>query len=251
VNEQGTLRDRVIVVTGAGRGQGAAEATALRKAGAHVIACDVAWPDGGPYRTLDVTDARAWDDLAADLKERFGVVHGLVNNAGTSMRTRLGEVTLEDWNRTMAVNCTGPMLGMQALMPLMPPGASIVNIGSLAALTAHPSTAYTASKWALRGLSRVASLQLGERGIRVNLINPGYIETAMTASAPGGFRDANIRNAPLARTGTVADLVPLVLFLLSEQSSFITGAEIAVDGGQSAHAGAMAMLNAERPVEAG
>jgi 3alpha(or 20beta)-hydroxysteroid dehydrogenase len=263
------LRDRVVVVTGAGRGQGAGEVAALLAAGARVVACDQAWPTAGVdpavtdlaasdsavsagfgdrllRRELDVADPVAWSALAAELGGTFGAVHGLVNNAGIALRSRLGEVELDAWNRVFAVNTTGPMLGMQALVPLMPPGSAIVNVGSLAALTAHAAVAYTASKWALRGLSRVASMQLGERGIRVNLINPGFIETPMTAAAPDSFRQANIENSALPRSGGVADVVPLVLFLLSEQSSFITGAEIPVDGGQSAHAGAKYIYDVER-----
>ena len=106
------------------------------------------------------------------VRERHGVVHGLVNNAGVTHRARLGDVTLEDWNRVLAVNVTGALLGIQGSTPLMPPG-SIVIVGS-AALTAHYTVAYTASKWALRGLSRVASMELGPLGIRVNSIHPGY-----------------------------------------------------------------------------
>jgi 3alpha(or 20beta)-hydroxysteroid dehydrogenase len=138
-----------------------------------------------------------------------------------------------------AVNVTGPMLGIQALAPLMTSGSSIVNVGSLAAVTGHAAVAYTSSKWALRGLSKTASLTLGARGIRVNLVNPGFIETPMTNAAPAVFRDANITNTPLGRPGQVDDVAPLVMFLLSSESSFISGAEIPVDGGQWAHGGAM------------
>lgn len=248
------LEGKVVVVTGAGRGQGAAEAAALLDAGAAVVACDIAWPDGGAggraedgrlrRRELDVTSPAAWGKLAAELAG--APVHGLVNNAGIALRSRLGSIDLDAWNKVFAVNVTGPMLGIQALVPLMPPGSAIVNVGSLAALTAHPAAAYTASKWALRGLSRAASMQLGEVGIRVNLVNPGYIETPMTAAAPEAFRAGNVANTPLGRTGVPGDVAPLVVFLLSERSSFITGAEIPVDGGQSAHGGAKSIFDIER-----
>jgi 3alpha(or 20beta)-hydroxysteroid dehydrogenase len=184
------VRDKVVVVTGAARGQGAAEALALAREGAEVIATDLTEPtvDGLTCRRLDVTDEEAWATLAAWIRDVHGRVDGLVNNAGISWRARLEEVTPHDMARVHAVNVTGPLLGIQHLLPLMTSGASIVNVGSAAALTAHYPVAYTASKWALRGLSAAASLELGPRGIRVNTIHPGFIETPMTASAAPAFR---------------------------------------------------------------
>ena len=106
--------------------------------------------------------------------------------------------------------------------------------------------AYTISKWALRGLSRVASMELGPLGIRVNSIHPGYIDTPMTATAPPAFRIANIAETPLGRVGTVDDVAPLVVFLISDESSYISGAEIPVDGGQTGHGGAKSLSDAVR-----
>ncbi|MDA0158670.1 SDR family oxidoreductase [Solirubrobacter ginsenosidimutans] len=230
------MTGRVVVVTGASQGQGAAEARALRDAGASVIAVDVRDPveplDGVAYRRLDVSDPDGWAALAADLD----IVHGLVNNAGITHRASLWDVTPEDLDRVLSINLSGPLLGIQALAPLMRDGGSIVNVASLAALTGHFATAYTASKWGLRGVSRSACTELGPLGIRVNTIFPGAMAAPMTAT-PQAFIDRLLEEIPLGRAGVAEDVAPLVVFLISDASSWISGAEIAVDGGQSAHGG--------------
>lgn len=241
------LTGNLFVVTGAAAGQGAEEALTLARAGAEVIALDLA--DDAPalsdtaaiaYRRLDVSREADWAALAASLAGRR--VRGLVNNAGVTQRARIGELDRADWDRVFAVNVTGAMLGIQALLPLMDAGSSIVNIGSVAALTGHYTAAYTASKWALRGLTHACVTELGPRGIRVNLVHPGFIRTPMTASAPTAFAEANTAIIPLGRVGESAEVAGIVAFLLSDAAAFLTGAEIGVDGGQ-ALSGAATLLS--------
>jgi 3alpha(or 20beta)-hydroxysteroid dehydrogenase len=246
----GRVAGKVVLVTGAARGQGAAEAAALRREGATVIALDVIDPierdDGVVYRRHDVSSEDDWAELAGRLREEHGRVDGLVNNAAVTHRGRLGGLSLEDWNRTLAVNVGGALLGIQAIAPLMRSGGSIVNISSIAGATGHYPPAYTASKWALNGLSRVASLELGPRGIRVNTVLPGVIDTPMGADVPSAVRDLVVKDIPLGRRGTPDDVAPLVVFLVSDESAFISGAEIPVDGGQLAHGGMKAQSDAMR-----
>jgi 3alpha(or 20beta)-hydroxysteroid dehydrogenase len=253
------LEGRTVVVTGAGQGQGAAEARMLVEAGARVVATDLAadMPAGlgalasasaGAlvYRQLDVAESSGWTRLADWVHAEGWQVDGLVNNAGITQRSRILDATVADLQRVYEVNVAGALLGIQALTPLMQSGASIVNVGSVAGLTAHYPVAYTASKWALRGLSQVAAMELGPHGIRVNTVHPGFIETPMTQGAKPEFRQATLAETPLGRTGSVEEVAAVVLFLLSPLSSYVTGAEIPVDGGQSGHGGAKSISDALR-----
>jgi 3alpha(or 20beta)-hydroxysteroid dehydrogenase len=250
----GRVDNKIVVITGAASGQGAAEAAALAAEGATVVATDIQEPleplaEGVLFRRLDVTSAKDWERTAAWLASEHGVVHGLVNNAGITWRARIDEVRLEDWDRVLRTNLTSAMLGIQAIVPLMTQGGSIVNISSRAALSGHFTSAYTTAKWGLRGLSRVASLEFGSRGIRSNCLLPGYIDTPMVRTAPQAFREASLKEIPLGRGGTPADIAPLVVYLISDESSYVSGAEISVDGGEAAHGGTKVYSDLLRSME--
>jgi 3alpha(or 20beta)-hydroxysteroid dehydrogenase len=234
-----------VVVTGAASGIGAAVTASLRDGGAEVVALDQQAGDG--VRAFDVRDEQAWAELATGLRAAGQPVRGLVNCAGTTWRARLGDVSVAAFERVQAVNVLGPLLAIQSLAALMPAGASIVNVGSLAAVQGHYPVAYTASKWSLRGVTHAACLELGPRGIRVNIVHPGFIETPMTASAAPAFRDAAVAGTPLGRPGLAAEVAAVITFLLSDAASYVTGAEIPVDGGAGSHGGAKPVSDALRP----
>ena len=244
------LQGKLVVLTGAAGGQGLAETALLLASGATVIATDLADeipqalhdlslanPEKLEYYQLDASSETGWKALADAIAASGREVNGLVNNAGIPYRGRIGEMTLDGWNLVMGINLTGPMLGIQALTPFMKAGASIVNIGSAAALNAHHAVAYTASKWGLRGLTHVAATELGRLGIRVNIVHPGYIETPMMAAAPAVMTDAQLALTPLERTGQAHEVASVVCFLLSDSASYVSGAELPIDGAFTSSAG--------------
>lgn len=246
------LANRVALITGSAGGQGIADAELMVREGAAVMLTDIddtkgealaaRLRDGGgkaQFMVHDVADEAAWLKVVAATIAAFGGLHVLVNNAGTIARQTILNTTVEAWNRTLAVNITGPLLGMKHCAPAIRDSVardggtgSIINISSTAGMTAHDDAGYTATKWALRGLTKTAVLQFSEWKIRVNSIHPGQIaETGFFQSGGPDFAYAAAQAIPLHRQGLPKECADLVLFLASEESAFISGAEIAIDGG--------------------
>lgn len=239
------LRDKVVFVTGAAQGQGAEHARTVARLGAHVVLSDldesaVAAVAGAiDAKTLavelDVRNKGAWTEAMRRTRAEFGRVDVLVNNAGFYRKVPLATLDEDDLVRTLGINLVGPILGMQAVLPLMRDrGGSIINVASTAALAGYAGgLGYGASKWGLRGASKSAAKELGEFGIRVNCICPGAIDTAMISEqtrAGGGA----VANQPIPRAGAPAEVSALVAFLASDASSYCTGQDFVIDGGQTA-----------------
>lgn len=235
------LDDKVVVITGAGRGQGATEARLCAAAGARVVVTDVREDEGravaaelgdrGLYVRHDVADPESWATVVKETVRAFGTVSALVNNAALWRTAHVEQQRLEDFEALLRVNLLGPFLGIQAVAPVLRAagGGSIVNISSTAGLVGIPGhAAYGSTKFALRGLTRSAALDLARDRIRVNSVHPGAIDTPMVAEAVAG-RDWS--HVPLGRMGRPEEVGELVLFLCSEASSYVTGSEFTVDGG--------------------
>jgi 3alpha(or 20beta)-hydroxysteroid dehydrogenase len=237
------LTGKTIVITGAARGQGAAFARELIEVGARVFVTDVLTTEGealvkelGPLATfvkLDVSDEADWTVLGQRIAEAGGL-DGLVNNAAIYKPKTMEQTTTKDFVQHIMINQLGSFLGMKfAETHAKEAGASIVNVSSIAGLKAATGLPYVGTKWALRGMTKAAALELGPRGIRVNSIHPGIIDTKMLdVWDPEDFA-ARVQKVPLHRAGLPVDTAHLVRFLLSDDSSYISGAEIAIDGGLS------------------
>ena len=238
------LSDRVFLISGGARGLGAAQARALVAEGAKVVIGDVLLPEGRAlaaelgaacvFQPLDVTSEAQWNDAVA-LAETLGPLHGLVNNAGVYKPVPLLDPAgVQEWERHLRINQTGVFLGMRAAVPALERSGNgaIVNMSSTVALRSAPNAiAYTATKWAVRGMTKAAALELAPRNIRVNSVHPGPIDTDMIAIRSREENLKRVQQVPIKRLGTAQEIAGLVLFLLCDDSAYMTGSEVAMDGG--------------------
>lgn len=237
------LEAKVALITGSAHGMGKAEALLFAREGAKVIVADIS-EDGerlageiganALYVPLDVTSEESWAAAVDASMRAFGAITVLVNNAGAFVSAPILSATTEDFERITRTNQLGVLLGMKAIAPSMKiaGGGSIVNISSLAAFRPAPNQAiYAASKWAVRGLTRVAASELSPLNIRVNSVHPGAINTRLLELNPPGFNEMVASMTPLKRLGEPEDVAKAVLFLASDDAAFITGAELVIDGG--------------------
>jgi 3alpha(or 20beta)-hydroxysteroid dehydrogenase len=243
------LAGTTAIITGGAQGQGAAEVRRFVTAGARVAIADVQADAGGAladelghsarFVELDVTSGDNWE-AALHAIDDWAPVTVLVNNAGIHWNRSVETETAEGMARMLEVNVIGAMLGVRAVVPAMRQagGGSIVNICSVLGMVGgRDSSAYSASKWALRGFTKSAAMELGRYGIRVNAVHPGYIETPMLANVSAGRPQEYFDYLPMQRTGSVDDVADLVLFLASSASGYLTGGDFVVDGGMLAGAG--------------
>ncbi|WP_157219921.1 SDR family NAD(P)-dependent oxidoreductase [Flavisphingomonas formosensis] len=242
------LDGKVALITGAASGIGAATARLFATEGAKVVLADVA--DAGPLAaeigeaalavTLDVRQRDAWTVVVEQAVAHFGGLHILVNNAGIMIYNLIGDYTEEEIRRVIDINLIGPIFGVQAAAPAIEAagGGAIVNVSSVDGLTVHNAMApYAASKWGVRGFTKVAALELTHRGIRVNSVHPGGVFTAL-ANPDGSLRksdlDKNLAHNPIQRLAFPEEVAAAILFLAGPESSYSTGSEVTVDGGMTA-----------------
>ena len=248
------LAGKVALISGAARGMGAAEARLFAREGASVVLADILAGEGkavadeivakggqAVFTSLDVTREADWTQAVALAESRFGALHILVNNAGIGApESRVEETTREAWDRVMEVNATGVFLGTKAAIPALrrAGGGSIINISSQLGLVGRQDSSpqYTASKGAVRILTKTTALQYAGEGIRVNSVHPGPIVTPMTERrrADPVTYQRNVSRIPLGRYGEAEDVAYGVLYLASDESSFVTGSELVIDGGWTA-----------------
>ncbi|MCZ4278357.1 glucose 1-dehydrogenase [Rhodococcoides yunnanense] len=233
------LQGRVALVSGAARGMGLSHCRAMVAEGAQVVLGDILDDEGAAaaeefgdaalYVHLDVTSPESWADAVQQTTQRFGPVSVLVNNAGIVNGNLITAYEFEDWQRIVDINLTGTFLGMQACAQSMidAGGGSIINISSVEGFRGSPGLhGYTATKFAVRGLTKSVALELAPHKVRVNSIHPGFVRTPMTENIPEDFLQI-----PLGRGADPSEVAAMVVFLASDESSYSTGSEFIIDGG--------------------
>ncbi len=229
---------KVVLITGASGGQGVVHTRHFEQRGATVIGTDVT-PGAGVVEH-DVRSESAWAGVIAHVERDHGRLDVLVNNAGVLVVGPLLDTSPDDYRRVVDVNQTGTFLGMRAAAPLIAAsgGGAIVNVSSIAGLWGAPAmVAYASSKWAIRGMTKVAARELAPLGIRVNSVHPGLVDTAMLDTVRGageGVLDGIVGSIPLGRMATSDDVAEVVVWLASDAARYVTGAEVAVDGAMTA-----------------
>ena len=246
------LQNKVALISGGAKGMGAVEAKLFAKEGAKVVIGDVLETEGKQIEAeinetggeclfvpLDVTDENQWNEAVAATVRRFGKLDILINNAGIFRTSAVEETSSTEWDQVMDINAKGVFLGAKAAIPAMREagGGSIINLSSVAGLVgAAYSSAYSASKGAVRLFTKSTAIQYATDGVRCNSIHPGVIQTDMTkeAIADSQFKAQRLDPTPLARLGQPEDVAYGALYLASDESSFVTGAELVIDGGWTA-----------------
>jgi len=244
----GRLENKVVLLSGGTRGMGEAQVRMMAAEGAQVIfggrdggagsAIEAALGGRATYVRLDVTKSDDWKAAVAHAMDRFGRIDGLVNNAGFGVTRPLAEISDEEWADVIAVNQTGVFLGMREVVgPMLASGGgSIVNVASPAGVKAHGNlVAYSAAKAAVIGMSRAAAKELAGQGIRVNVFIPGYFATRLLMeSSKGQGLERGAQVTPMGRVGQPEESAGAIVYLLSDESSFVTGTQITADGGYTA-----------------
>ena len=242
----GRLDGKIALITGGARGQGAAEALLFASEGARVVITDVLDSDGEAvaasnesvsYLHHDVTNEAEWESVVAEVIEDHGKIDAFINNAGIYRSAPIAQTTLEEYRLVIEINQVGVFLGLKHVGPVMVAAGSgsIVNISSIAGMRGGGgSLSYTASKWAVRGMTKVAMSEFAPSGVRVNSIHPGLIDTPMLQELPaveGGQLDQIVRRIPYGRVAEAVEVAKLALFLVSDDSEYCNGTEFIIDGG--------------------